>query len=78
MTVHEIVGKTYKSNYEALEVLEAMKEEPPKVDFQLLWELHQEYPTYTVGELIGYLEMNDVPMTDPVRKLGICTGILYG
>ena len=48
-----------------------------KVDFKLLWELHQEYPDYTVGELIGYLEMNDVPMTDAVRKLGVCAGILY-
>ena len=75
---HDIVGKTYKSNDEALEALEAMREQPPKVDFRLLWELHQEYPLYTTAELIGYLEMNDIPMTDAVRKLGICAGILYG
>lgn len=48
-----------------------------KVNFKLLWELHQKYPDYTVGELIGYLEMNDIPMTDAVRKLGVCAGILY-
>ena len=63
---------------EKMEKLETMKEESPKVDFRLLWELHQEFPSYTVGELIGYLEMNDVPMTEAVRKLGICAGILYG
>ena len=78
LSCHDIVGKTYKSNDEALETLEAMKEEPPKVDFRLLWELHQEYPNYSTAELIGYLEMNDIPMTDAVRKLGICVGILYG
>jgi len=78
LSCHDIVGKTYKSNDEALETVKMIDENPPKVDFRLLWELHQEFPSYTVGELIGYLEMNDVSMTDAVRKLGICAGILYG
>ena len=78
LSCHDFVGKTYKSNDEALETVKAIDENPPKVDFRLLWELHQEFPSYTVGELIGYLEMNDVPMTEAVRKLGICAGILYG
>lgn len=78
LSCHEIVGKTYKSNDEALEMTKAIDENPPKVDFRLLWELHQEYPNYTTAELIGYLEMNDIPMSDAVRKLGICAGILYG
>lgn len=78
LSCHDFVGKTYKSNDEALETVKAIDENPPKVDFRLLWELHQEFPSYTVGELIGYLEMNDISMTDAVRKLGICAGILYG
>ena len=78
LSCHDIVGKTYESNDEALEMTEVIDENPPKVDFRLLRELHQEFPSYTVGELIGYLEMNDVPMTEAVRKLGICAGILYG
>lgn len=76
LKLHSMVGKKYTTT-EAIEVEKEMEAHPPKVDFRLLWELHQEYPDYTTGELIGYLEMNDIPMTDAVRKLGICTGILY-
>lgn len=77
MNLHEMVGKEYSTNDEAVKVCEEIKASPMKVDFRLLWELHQEFPDYHLDELIGYLEMNEVPMTDAVRKLGICTGILY-
>ena len=76
LNLHEMVGKKYNLKT-ALEVIAETEVHPLKVDFRLLWELHQEYPDYTVEELIGYLEMNEVPMTDAVRKLGICAGILY-
>ena len=77
LNVHKLVGKKYTNGNEAIEICHEIDEHPPKVDFRLLWELHQEYPSYSTGELIGYLEMNEVPMTDAVRKLGICSGILY-
>ena len=77
LNVHKLVGKKYTNNDEAIEICHEIDEHPPKVDFRLLWELHQEYPHMRIGELIGYLEMDDIPMTDAVRKLGICSGILY-
>lgn len=76
LNLHNMVGKEYTPK-EAIMAEMKMEAHPPKVDFRLLWELHQEYPAYSTGELIGYLEMNDIPMTDAVRKLGICAGILY-
>lgn len=74
--MHNMVGKKYTTE-EAVKVCAETEVHPLKVDFRLLWELQQEYPDYSTGELIGYLEMNDIPMTDAVRKLGICAGILY-
>lgn len=76
LNVHKMLGREYTTD-EAIEVCHEIDEHPPKVDFRLLWELHQEYPDLRTGELIGYLEMDDIPMTDAVRKLGICYGILY-
>lgn len=76
LKLHSMIGKNYTSK-EAIEIEKEMEVHPLKVDFRLLWELHQEYPDYSTGELIGYLEMNDIPMTDAVRKLGIVAGILY-
>ena len=76
LKLHNMVGKKYTTE-EAIKVEKEMEAHPPKVDFRLLWELHQEFPDYHLDELIGYLEMNEVPMTDAVRKLGICAGILY-
>ena len=76
LKLHNMVGKHYTFK-EAVELEKEMEAHPLKVDFRLLWELHQEYPDYSTGELIGYLEMNDIPMTDAVRKLGIVAGILY-
>lgn len=76
LELHNMVGKKY-TTVEAIEVGKEMEAHSLKVDFRLLWELHQEFPDYQLDKLIGYLEMNEVPMTDAVRKLGICTGILY-
>ena len=50
---------------------------PPKVDFRFLCDLQAEYPTMDFAGIIGWLEMDDIPMTDAVRKLGIATGILF-
>lgn len=76
LNLHNMVGKKY-TTAEAIDIGKEMEAHPLRVDFRLLWELHQEFPDYHLDELIGYLEMNEVPMTDAVRKLGICTGILY-
>ena len=48
-----------------------------KVDFKFLCDLQAEYPTQDFAGIIGWLEMDDIPMTDAVRKLGIATGILF-
>lgn len=48
-----------------------------KVDFKFLCDLQAEYPTQDFAGIIGWLEMNDIPMTDAVRKLGIATGMLF-
>lgn len=76
LKLHSMVGKKYTMD-EGIKVCKEMEGHPLKVDFRLLWELHQEFPDYSTGELISYLEMNDISMTDAVRKLGICAGILY-
>lgn len=76
LKLHSMVGKKYSCR-EAIELEKEIEAHPLEVDFRLLWELHQEFPDYTTGDLIGYLEMNEIPMTEAVRKLGICAGILY-
>ena len=48
-----------------------------KVDFKFLCDLQAEYPTQDFAGIIGLLEMDDIPLTDAVRKLGIATGILF-
>ena len=48
-----------------------------KVDFKFLCDLQAEYPTMDFAGIIGLLEMDDIPLTDAVRKLGIATGILF-
>lgn len=77
LNVHYLVNKKYETNEEALQIIEETEKNPPKVDFRLLWELHQEFPSLSIAEVIGYLEMDNIQMTDAVRKLGICAGILY-
>lgn len=76
LRLHEMVGKKYTMD-EGIEVCKKMEVSPLKVDFRLLHELNQEYPDLCAGDIIGYLEMCDIPMTDAVRKLGICSGVLY-
>ena len=49
----------------------------PKVDFGLLHAMHEECPDMEFCDLISYLEMNDIPMTETVKKLGVAAGILY-
>jgi len=49
----------------------------PKVDFMMLCDLKAEYPTQDFGFIIARLEMDDIPLTDAVRKLGIATGMLF-
>ena len=65
------------SDEEEFEACRAQLEKPSKVDFRLLCELLDEHPSSDIAEVICLLEMNMVPMTDAVRKLGICAGILY-
>ena len=74
--VHAVCGMKL-SNEEAMKALKAQEEKPCKVDFRLLCELLDEDPYKDFGEIIGMLSMSEVPMTDAVRKLGICCGILY-
>lgn len=50
---------------------------PPKADFRFLCDLQAEYHTQDFAGIIGWLEMDDIPMTDAVRKLGIATGMLF-
>lgn len=50
---------------------------PPKADFRFICDLQAEYPTQDFADIIGWLEMDDIPMTDTVRKLGIATGMLF-
>ena len=75
--VHHLVGKKYKNNDECLKTIEEIDKNPPEVDIRLLLEMANEAGCYTIGDIVGMLEMNEVPMTDAVRKLGICAGILY-
>lgn len=65
------------SNSEMLAYLAKLEKDNPKVDFALLYELHQEAPYLEFRDLISYLEMNNIPMTETVKKLGVCQGILY-
>lgn len=80
MTMREVLSaeevRKLEGNKER-EYLDKLEKDPPKVDFALLYELHQENPELRIGELIGYLEMDSIPMTDAVKKLGVCTGYLY-
>ena len=77
LNLHNMVGKKY-DNDTALKVIEETEANPLKVDFRLLCELMEEGDRCMgFGELIGMLEMDGIPMTDAVRKLGICTGVLY-
>ena len=51
-----------------------------KVNFGMVMNLLDEAETngypMSITDLIAVLEMNEVPMTDNVRKLGIAAGIL--
>jgi len=68
----------HMSDDDLKEVIEAQEKNRPKVDFRLLCELLDEAdPCMGFTDLISKLSMDDVPMTDAVRKLGICAGILY-
>lgn len=53
-------------------------EKTPVVDFDLLVKLTTEYKDRcgTFAEVIAMLEMNEVPMSPAVRRLGVVTGIL--
>ena len=51
-------------------------DEANPVDFKLLGDLLKENPCMTFGEAIGMLEMHHIPMTDAVRRLGVCCGVL--
>lgn len=58
------------------EMVKATMETDKKVGFGLLMNLQCEAPDYQIDEIIAYLEMNEVPLTDNVRKLGVICGIL--
>ena len=80
MTLNEM--KTRKefeamTNSQMIAYLAKLEKENPKVDFALLYELHQEAPNLEFADLISYLDMNNIPMTETVKKLGVCHGILY-
>lgn len=74
--VHAVCGMKLEGE-EAIKAIEAQEENPCKVDFRLICELQNENLCMSLGEIIGLLEMSDIPMTDAVRKLGICSGILF-
>ena len=57
--------------------MDKLEKDNPKVDFGLLHAMHEEAPDMEICDLISYLEMNDVPMTETVKKLGVAAGILY-
>lgn len=77
LNLHEMVGKKYDDVETELEVVNETILHPLKVDFRLICELANENPEMDFGQIIGYLEMCEIPMTDVVRKLGICAGVLY-
>ena len=74
--VHAVCGMKLNPMQAAM-ATEAQQEKPCKVDFKLLCELLNENPCMDFGEIIGMLDMSDIPMTDAFRKLGICAGVLY-
>lgn len=77
LNLHNMVGKKYNDE-KAVEVIAETEVNPVKVDFRLICELLNEGDKCMgFGELIGMLEMDNIPMTDAVRKLGICAGVLY-
>lgn len=77
LNVHQLVGREYPTIKDACEVSIKISENPPKVDTRLLLEMVNEAGEYGFGEIICMLEMDEIPMTDAVRKLGICAGVLF-
>lgn len=54
------------------------KEKPMVVDFDLLVDLTHEYQNRcgSLQDVIGLLEMCEIPMSPAVRKLGVVAGVL--
>jgi len=77
LNVHQLVGRKYDSIKDECEISIKVSENPPKVDTRLLLEMVNEAGKWGFGEIIGMLEMDEIPMTDAVRKLGICAGVLF-
>lgn len=47
------------------------------VDIDLLFDMLNESKNgWSISDIICILEMNDVPMSDAVRRLGVCAGEL--